>query len=168
MKNITKNGLPYKRKRQGRTDYRKRLSLLKAGRPRLVIRRSLKNIVIQLVQFTPDGDKVLSSTSSQTLPKSHGLKGSLKNIPTAYITGLLAGNKIKELKIREVVPDLGSRKPHTTGAIFAALKGITDAGVSISHGKELEASVFPVEERLKGEHVTKKQNYEEIINKLKK
>jgi large subunit ribosomal protein L18 len=110
MKNIVKNGIPYRRKREGRTDYLHRLKLLKGKRPRLVVRRSLKNLLVQLVEFNPDGDKVISSTTSKELQKQ-GLKGSLKNIPAAYLTGVLAGTKLKKIKVNEVVPDLVLRKP---------------------------------------------------------
>lgn len=159
--------MPYRRKIEGRTDYLARLGLLKSGKPRLVVRRSLKNIIVQFVEFNPDGDKIISSTSSKELTKAYGVKGSLKNIPVAYLTGLLAGKKAAKLKITEVVPDLGIRKPHTGGAIFAALKGMIDSGIKISHKADSdEKSVFPSEERLKGDHVKVKNDYEAIKNKI--
>lgn len=168
MKNTkARRGIPYKRKLEGKTDYKKRLSLLKAGKPRLIIRKSLKNITIQFVEFHPDGDKILSATSSKELAKKYNLKGSLKNIPSAYLTGLLAGKKAGAGKIKEAVPDLGIRKPHTTGAIFSALKGVIDSGIHVTH-KEVseEESVFPNEDRIKGNHLKNKENYEEIKNKI--
>lgn len=167
MKNLVKRGLPYRRKIEGRTDYLARLGLLKSGKPRLVVRRSLKNIIVQFVEFNPDGDKIISSTSSRELGKTYGAKGSLKNIPAAYLTGLLAGKKAAKLKITEVVPDLGIRKPHTGGAIFATLKGIIDSGIKISHKADSgEKSVFPSEERLSGNHVKVKNDYGAIKNKI--
>lgn len=167
MKKLTRRGMPYRRKVEGKTDYKSRLEMLKSGRIRLVIRRSLKNVLIQFVEFHPDGDKIVSSTCSQELAKKYNLKGSLKNIPTSYLTGLLAAKKASDLKIKEVVPDLGIRKPHTGGAVFSALRGILDAGIKISHKESSDAqSVFPTEERLKGDHVKVKNNYEEIKSKI--
>lgn len=167
MKKLVKRGLPYKRKLEGRTDYLARLSLLKSGKPRLVVRRSLRNIIIQFVDFNPDGDKIISSTSSKELKKTYSIKGSLKNIPAAYLTGLIAGKKAEKIKITEVVPDLGIRKPHTGGAVFAALKGIIDSGIKISHKADSdEKSVFPSEDRLKGTHVKVKNDYEGIKSKI--
>ncbi len=169
MKKMIRRGIPYKRKLQGKTDYAKRLNLLKSGKTRLVIRRSLKNVYIQFVEFNPDGDKVLSSTSSAELQKEYGLKGSLKNTPSSYLTGLLAGKKATKLKIKEVIPDLGIRKPHAGGAVFAALKGVIDAGIAMPHGEASEeGSIFPTGERIKGQHIKIKQNYEEIRNKILK
>ena len=43
-----KHVLPYRRKREGRTNYKKRLALLKSGQPRLVIRRSNRYLQFQL------------------------------------------------------------------------------------------------------------------------
>lgn len=167
MKKLIRRGLPYRRKLEGRTDYQARLGLLKSGRPRLVVRRSSKNIIIQFVEFNPNGDKIVSSTTSKELTKTHNLKGSLKNIPSAYLTGLIAGKKAAKLNITEVVPDLGIRKPHRGGSIFAALKGIVDSGIKISHkANSDEKSVFPSEERLRGDHVKVKNDYEVIRNKI--
>ena len=40
--------LSYKRKREGKTDYRKRLKLLKSDKLRFVVRKSLNNILTQI------------------------------------------------------------------------------------------------------------------------
>ncbi len=167
MKNITKNGMPYKRKREGKTSYQKRLTYLKSGFTRVVIRRSLKNIVVQFVNFEPDGDKIILTTSSRELEKNYNLKGSRKNLPAGYLTGLLAGKKAAGLKIKSATPDLGVRKAHKKGVIFAVLKGLIDSGINIPHEEvSEEKSVFPDEERLKGEFVKNKQNYGEIKSKI--
>ena len=41
----------FKRKRLGITDYKKRLSLLLSNKPRLVIRKSLKHINVQIIEY---------------------------------------------------------------------------------------------------------------------
>ena len=169
MKNIGKRGLPFRRKREGKTDYRKRLSLLKSRLPRVVIRSSQRNIMIQFVEYSPDGDKVLSTTTSKELEKKFKLTGSRKNISAAYLTGILAGKKAKALKISKVAPDFGIRKPHKKGATFAALKGVIDSGISATHREPTEEkSIFPDKERLKGTHTKTKINYEEIKTKITK
>jgi len=38
----------YRRRREGKTDYAKRLALVKSGKTRMVVRRSNKGLVIQL------------------------------------------------------------------------------------------------------------------------
>ena len=55
----------YRRKREGRTNYKKRLELLKSGSPRLVIRKSNTSITLQLVMYESDGDKVLITYTSK-------------------------------------------------------------------------------------------------------
>ena len=44
MKN-RRSKISYRRRLEDRTDYRNRLSLLRSGTPRLVVRKSLKNLV---------------------------------------------------------------------------------------------------------------------------
>ena len=43
--------VPFKRKREGKTDYKKRLKLLSSSKPRLVIRKSLKNMTVQIIEY---------------------------------------------------------------------------------------------------------------------
>lgn len=138
----------YKRKLEGKTDYRKRISLLKSGKLRLVIRKSLKNIWAQLVQFDQEGDKVLLSTHSNEL-KKYGWSLAKRNIPAAYLTGLLIGHKAKQKGIKEAILDIGFYRSVKGAVIYALLKGAIDAGLNIPHSKE----IFPTEDRIKGKHI---------------
>ena len=95
----SKRTMHYKRKRKGLTNYKKRLTLLKSRKPRLVIRKSNKNIILQLIDYKPDGDIILLSTHSREL-KKYGWKPQLNNLPSAYLTGLLCGNKLKKKNIK--------------------------------------------------------------------
>tara|TARA_Y100000310_G_C20702941_1_gene831749 strand:+ start:1167 stop:1592 length:426 start_codon:yes stop_codon:yes gene_type:complete len=139
---------------------------LKSGKLRVVIRRSLKNTIVQFVEYGQDGDKILAAASSKELAKKFGMKGPRKNIPAAYLTGVLAGQKAKGLKIESAVADFGIRKPHPKGAHFAALKGIIDSGIDIPHGGKEESLVFPDESRLSGEHTKSKLDYLSIKSKI--
>ncbi|MEK6934475.1 MAG: 50S ribosomal protein L18 [Nanoarchaeota archaeon] len=141
--------MQYKRKIEGRTDYRKRLRLLLSKKPRLVIRRSLNKISAQVIEYTETGDKTLVSTTSKDLVK-FGWKASIKNTPASYLTGLLVGKKALEKNIKEVTPDLGLTEPKKGANIFALLKGVKDSGVKIS----LDEKVLPKESRIKGQHIT--------------
>ena len=60
MKASPTYAVQYRRKRLGKTDYKTRIKLLQSGEMRLVIRRSLKHIWLQVVEFHPAGDRVLS------------------------------------------------------------------------------------------------------------
>ena len=141
--------VPFRRRREGRTDYKRRLALLKSRQPRIVVRRSNTNVRVQVVGYTPDGDKVLASADGRELT-GLGLQGtSGKSLPTAYLTGVLAGKRAKEAGITEAVLDLGRQSPQRGGRIFAVLAGVVEAGVEVPHDEE----VLPDEARLKGGHI---------------
>lgn len=138
----------YRRKRHGRTDYLARRRMLSAHIVRVVMRRSLKNIWLQVVEFNPAGDRVLASVHSRELVKL-GWKGSRNNLPAAYLCGLLLGKKAKAKKIAKAVFDIGLNVSVKGAVWYAALKGMLDAGIDIPHAKE----VLPSEQRIKGEHI---------------
>ncbi|HLE97548.1 MAG TPA: 50S ribosomal protein L18 [Candidatus Thermoplasmatota archaeon] len=138
----------FRRRREGRTDYRTRLALLKGGEPRAVVRTSLRNVVVQLVGFDASGDKVLASAEARELPKL-GWTGFTRNTPSAYLTGLLAGTRAKAAGVESAVLDLGRQMPQKGGRLFAALQGLVDAGLEIPHGEE----VAPAEDRIRGAHI---------------
>lgn len=140
--------LAFRRKREGKTDYKKRLRLIASHKPRLVIRKTNKNLIIQIVEFNPDGDKVLISAHTNELKKL-GWKASRSNIPSAYLTGLLAGIKAKKSKITDVILDIGLYTPVKGSVIFAALKGAVDAGLNVPHSED----VLPSEKRISGAHI---------------
>lgn len=136
----------FRRRRLGRTNYHKRLALLKSGKPRLVVRVSNKYVVSQLVESASGKDRVLFTVSSKELSK-HGWNHSFKNIPAAYLTGIIAG---KKCSAKEVILDAGVSKP--SSRVFALIKGFVDAGANIAHSQ----SSFPSAERLAGKHVNDK------------
>ncbi|MBU1974265.1 MAG: 50S ribosomal protein L18, partial [Nanoarchaeota archaeon] len=45
----------YRRKREGRTNYAKRLTMLIARKTRLVVRLTNQRVIAQLIEFTPQG-----------------------------------------------------------------------------------------------------------------
>ncbi len=140
--------VPFKRRRQGRTDYRHRAALLKGGTARLVVRKSNRNVRVQFVEYRQVGDKVLASAVSTDLAEL-GWSGSGKSTPGAYLTGLLAGKRAKEKGFEEAVLDIGLRTPTKGGVVFAALKGVLDAGVDVPHSEEM----VPGQDRIAGKHM---------------
>lgn len=144
-----------KRRREKKTDYKKRLALVKSGKIRLVIRRSLNNIRVQFVEFNPSGDKTLISAISTELKKLGWNRTG--NVPGSYLTGLLAGKKAKEKKIDEAVLDIGLQSSTKGSRIYAALKGVLDAGVNVVHSEK----ILPDENRIKGSHIS-----EELVNQF--
>lgn len=59
----------YRRKRELKTDYKKRLKLLASHRTRLAIRVFSRKITIQAIDFTEKGDKVSAYLDSTELRK---------------------------------------------------------------------------------------------------
>ena len=141
--------VPFRRRREGKTDYRARKALILSKLPRIVARGSLKHMIVQVVKAKTEGDEVLTSTHSKELIKKFGWKGSCGNIPAAYLTGFLCGLKALEKGIKKAILDIGLRTPSRGSRVFAVLKGLIDAGVEIPHGEEK----LPDESRISGEHV---------------
>ncbi|MFH1771050.1 MAG: 50S ribosomal protein L18 [archaeon] len=163
--NKTKTRMQYHRKQSGKTNYKKRLKLLQSRKNRLVIRRTNKYIVIQMVDYEPAGDKVLLSTTSKELVKL-GWKHSCKNIPACYLTGLVVGKKASGKKIKEGILDLGLQTPKKGSRLYAALKGVIDSGISIPSSDD----IFPSNDRLNGKHISDKvsKDFETIKSKILK
>ncbi|MBW2993009.1 50S ribosomal protein L18 [Candidatus Woesearchaeota archaeon] len=152
----TKFTVRYRRRREGKTNYKKRLKLLMSKKPRLVLRISLKGISIQIIEFKPEGDVVLLAANSKELNK-FGWKYNGKNTSSAYLTGLIIGKKAAAKGIKEAVLDIGLKQAIKGSRLFACLKGAVDGGLDIRHSKK----VFPKEDRIKGKHI------EDYANKLK-
>jgi large subunit ribosomal protein L18 len=140
-----------RRHRERKTDYRLRLKLLRSKKPRIVVRKSLKAIRVQFVEYSPQGDKILASAISNELAKEYGWKYSVSNTPAAYLTGLLAGKRAKEKGIEQGVLDIGLYPPTIGSTLFASLKGVLDAGIACPHDK----AMLPKEERIFGSHLNK-------------
>ncbi len=148
--------VPRRRRREGKTNYYKRYRMIKSGQKiRAIIRKTNRYIIVQIIEFAPQGDKTLIGVHSKTLFKL-GWKGDPNNTPAAYLTGLLAGLKAKKLGITYAVPDIGLHRAIRGARIFAAIKGLRDAGIEVPASEE----ILPTEDRIKGEHIAK---YAELL-----
>jgi large subunit ribosomal protein L18 len=150
-----------RRRREGKTDYRKRLALLKSRTTRIVIRKSINNTTIQFVNYDEKGDNIVATATSKELVKKYNWNYSTSTTPAAYLTGLLAGKRAKEQGITECVLDIGRYVPVTGSKVFAGLKGVIDAGIDCPHNEEK----IPSEERIMGEHLDK--NIKNDVNTIK-
>ncbi|MCL1978835.1 MAG: 50S ribosomal protein L18 [Methanomassiliicoccaceae archaeon] len=138
----------FRRRREYRTDYYARKKLLRSGESRAVIRRSNKNITVQFVDFDMDGDIVRAAATTKELRKM-GWTYSCSSIPAAYLVGFLAGKRALKEGIEYAVPDIGMQNPKHGGVLFAAVKGMADAGLEVPHSED----VAPAEDRIKGKHI---------------
>lgn len=141
-----------RRRKQAKTDYKSRFALLKSEKPRLVVRKTNKYIIAQLVESETAQDKVIAKVSSRDLlqkgwPKEK--EGSLKSLVGAYLTGFLLAKKLKR-KPTEVILDSGLQRNVKGSRIYATLKGAVDAGLNVIH----DQSSLPSDERLKSNEKT--------------
>ena len=141
--------VPPRRRREGKTDYQARKALVLSGRPRLVARNTVKNIIAQIIVAKPHGDEVSVTAHSRELRK-YGWKAPTGNVPAAYLTGLLCGLKAKTKGVKEAILDIGLIAPTKGAKIFATLSGVLDAGVAVPHD---EGKM--VRERIEGKHIAK-------------
>jgi len=150
-----------RRRIENKTNYTRRLGLLKSSSPRFVVRKTNKYLILQIIESKNSEDKVLHAVSTKDLLKlgwPQDKAGSLKSVTAAYLAGFLIGKKSKDIKER-VVLDLGLI-PNTKGSrIYATVKGISDAGIKINYDEE----VIPPKEKIEG----KNNKLTEIFTKVK-
>merc|ERR1711966_129389 len=149
----------FRRRREGRTDYRQRKRLCcqaknkyQSPKYRLVVRFTNRQVICQIVFSLIDGDRVLTSASSNELPR-YGLKVGLKNYAAAYCTGLLCARRLlakvglddvyegndevdEDKRPFRALLDVGCKTTSTGCRIFGALKGAADGGLDVPHSEK--------------------------------
>ena len=140
---------PFRRRAEGKTNYHRRMKLLKSKKLRAVIRASNNHIFVQIIQSKIGGDKVIVSAHSKELISKFGWNANTGNIPAAYLTGFLAGVRAKKQNVQEAILDLGIF--YHRNRVLAAFKGIVQSGIEIPHNEDF----FPsnIEETIKGSHI---------------
>ena len=153
-----------RRRRENKTDYLKRLKLLKSDSPRIVFRKTNKYLIVQYVKSEETKDKIEIGMTSKKLinygwPKD--LKGSLKSLPASYLVGLIIGKEILKNKKETPIVDFGMIRIVSKSKVHAFLKGLVDSGIKLKHKKEN----FPNDERISGKHL--KKDFSKIFNEIK-
>ena len=154
-----------RRRFEGKTNYKKRLKILKGEFPRVVFRKTNRYIVGQLIKSVEAQDKVEIGVTSKDLLKYGWPKdriGSLKSIPAAYLTGFLIGEKILEKNKEKVIVDFGLTSNIHKSRMYAFLKGLVDSELKINYKEK----TFPEKERIKGVQLKEKINIPEILKKI--
>jgi len=129
----------FRRRREGKTDYKKRLALVKSKKVRLVVRKTNTRIIAQAMTFDPKGDNTIASVDSKDL-KKYGWLGT-NNTPSAYLVGYLLAKKSGK---QSCVLDIGRKHSSHGSVVFATLKGAVDGGFDIPHNIE----AVPSEDRI--------------------
>jgi large subunit ribosomal protein L18 len=141
--------VPFRRRKEGKTYYQLRKGLILSRLPRLVVRGTSRYMIVQMVKAEVKGDKVIVSASSEELTKTYGWKGGSGNVPAAYLAGLLCGYRAVGKGVKKAVLDIGLQSPSQGSRIFAAMKGVIDAGVVVPHRED----VLPKAPRISGQHI---------------
>jgi len=145
---------PFRRRAEGKTNYHKRLKLLKSKKLRAVIRASNNHTTVQIIQSKLGGDKIIVSAHSKELTTKFGWNANTGNIPAAYLTGFLAGTRAKKQNVQDAILDLGVF--YHSNRVLAAFKGIVNTGLEIPH----KETFFPenIEETVNGSHIERYAN----------
>jgi large subunit ribosomal protein L18 len=135
----TINDMKFKRRRLGLTNYKRRLALVKGDMDRVVVRRTNKRIIGQVVSYQEKGDVIKACADSNDLVKAYGWP-SRPNRPTAYLTGMLLAKKSKSKE--EVVLDIGVVAPVRNSIPFIFAKGCIDGGLKLKGTLEIDPKLF--------------------------
>ena len=129
--------------------------MLSSRKLRIVVRKSIRHMLVQIVEYQPSGDRIMLTAKSGQLRKLGWTLGT-GNIPAAYLTGYLAGKKALQNGISEAILDIGMQG--AGDRVYAALNGAVDAGLKVPFNK----SVLPRQERIKGAHIS---SYADVLAK---
>jgi len=140
--------VPFRRRRESKTDYLARRRMVGSGRPRFVVRKTSTRIIVQIMEALPEGDRCIAVADSRQLSQ-FGWRAGMKNLPAAYLTGYLAGHRALQSGINAAIVDIGLIQPIPGSRIFSAVKGAIDAGLSVPCSDKM----LPGEKRLRGEHI---------------
>uniref|UniRef100_A0A6A7G8L0 Large ribosomal subunit protein uL18 n=1 Tax=Hirondellea gigas TaxID=1518452 RepID=A0A6A7G8L0_9CRUS len=156
-----------RRRREGKTDYKCRRTLLtqdfnKYGTPkyRLVVRRTNRRMIAQIVFSTLEGDRTIAAADSFEL-KNYGISVGIKNFAGAYCVGLLVARRLLtsvgladqfigvleptgtkfhieneedcDKRPFKAILDIGLFRSTKGNRLFAVLKGATDGGLHVPH-----------------------------------
>ena len=153
-----------RRRNENKTDYKRRINLLKSQAPRVVFRKSNRYVIAQYTISNEAQDKVVIGVTSKVLME-HGwpqdMAGSLKSLPASYLTGFFLGKEIAKQKLETPIIDIGMIRNVNKSKVFAFIKGIVDSGIKIKCNEE----AFPEEERIKGKNL--KKDFSANFNKIK-
>lgn len=59
--------LPHRRRREKKTNYSRRLALLKSGKERLIVRKHNKSVIVQIVEYNGKDDDTIGAVNSVEL-----------------------------------------------------------------------------------------------------
>lgn len=154
-----------RRRRECKTDYNTRKKLLQSNNPRVAFRKTNRYVTAQYIISKEAQDSIKIGLNSKDLVKFGWPKenaGGLKSLTASYLLGMLMGKRILQEKLETPILDFGMLRTIYKNKLFAFAKGLKDAGIKIKCPEE----AFPEEERIKGEHLKNKIDFESIKSKI--
>ena len=140
-----------RRRKAGLTDYRRRLRLLRSEKPRAVVRVSNTRTSCQLVTWAKGGDLVVLNITGTDLVKKFSWPETMskKSVPASYLVGFALGKAAIAAGHEDAVLDIGLAACTPGSRVFAALRGMVEAGLNVPHSEE----VLPDDDRTNGAHI---------------
>ncbi|MCL5427634.1 MAG: 50S ribosomal protein L18 [Candidatus Marsarchaeota archaeon] len=135
----------FRRRREALTNYKHRLALVKSGMDRIVVRKTNRRIIAQVVRYDEHGDRILKHVESTALSAYKWPARS--NRASAYLTGLLLARRILKgggEPGREYILDIGLSSPVKNSIPFVFARGCTDGGLKLRSGVESDDSIFSI------------------------
>ncbi len=135
-------GIMFRRRREAVTNYKHRLALVKSSMDRVVVRKTNRRIIAQVIRYEEPGDKVVLHIDSSAL-SAYNWPGR-SNRMTAYLTGMLLARKLlKNAKdSKEYILDIGLNSPVRNSIPFMFAKGCVDGGLNLRSGVAVEDKIF--------------------------
>lgn len=165
-KNLIK--VQFRRRRESRTNYSSRAKKLYGGTARLVVRRSNRYLLAQVVTSERAQDKVIfTATSKELVEYGWPETMSIKNLAAGYLLGTLVAVKAKKSKVEKAVLDLGLFRSTKGSRLYAIVKGAVDAGFDIPHSAEILPPMERIDRKDSKVKVDIKKIKENILSKNK-
>jgi large subunit ribosomal protein L18 len=155
-----------RRRKEAKTNYKKRLGFLKSKTPRIVLRKTNKYLIAQYITSKEAQDSVVFGIDSRKLLKygwPESLRGGLKGISAAYLLGMLVGKRIVKDKLETPIADFGLYRVIPKTKLHSFVSGLIDVGVKMKDKPEN----FPEKERKEGKHI-KNLKFEDVKSKIGK
>ncbi|MDG6908121.1 MAG: 50S ribosomal protein L18 [Nitrososphaerota archaeon] len=160
----------FRRRREGKTDYRKRRGVIVGKAPFLSIRVTGRYVYAQIIRPTVSGDITMCSASSRDLSQ-FGWKGPSKNLPGAYLTGFYLGQLAQRKNVKSVIMYSGVGRYIHGSRIASLISGAKESGLDIA----VDDESLPDAKRTKGAHISEfakkleaedKEKYAKIFSKV--
>ena len=101
--------------------------------------------------WAAEGDKVALNVTGNDLVKKFSWPDNMskKSVPASYLVGYALGKAALAAGHEDAVLDIGLAASTPGGRVFAALRGMVEAGLNVPHSEE----ILPDDDRVNGAHI---------------